>query len=369
MIVVLLFGALVFCTALGWKLFQLVRAPEHLPTWALTAVLTCTLLAYVFQAPGAHETLDAVAGRGWAKFTENVLLMTGSCALMLFFLFSATGPRTARRRIWREVVVLGAAIGLLAVTVLATPVAERGRNLSEADVSVTGVAAFYLVAGLYLIYALGRTLFWVMRYTVGAQAWLRMGLRLGAAGLAGMVAGSAGRAVVLLVRYAGLPISPLVNTVASTLVALGILLFLAGVSYPGLRSRLAAFRLWRLRRRAYHELGPLWSVLHEAFPQTALERAPTHRGLDRFRLRQVHRRYYRRVIEIRDGLVQISPYLPAGEDGGLAAGTLRAALDERAAGVEAPARARLIAGPAGEGLDADMGQLLTISRALGEPER
>lgn len=364
---VLTFGALVFVAAFGWKLFQLRRAPEHLPTWALTAMLGCMLVAYAFQAPGAHEALDAVAGRGWAKFVENVLLMTGSCALMLFFVYSASGRSAARWRTWREVAVLGAAIAALVVAVLATPVAERGENLSDADVRLTGVAAFYLVAGGYLIYALGRTLRWVARYARRAEPWLRRGLRLAAVGLTGMVIGSVGRAAVLLVRYSGLPISPLVNGIASTLVAIGILLFLAGVSYPGLRSRLSAFRLWCYRRRAYHELHPLWGVLHEAFPQTALDRAPVSRWWDRMRLRQVHRRYYRRVIEIRDGLVQLSPYLSADVDGQPAdegASTLREALAARAAGVAAPARARLVAGPAGEGLDADMDRLLTLSRAL-----
>lgn len=363
---VLAFGALAFCTALGWKLFQLQRAPEHRPTWALTAVLGCTLLAYLFQAPGVHEALDGLVGRGWAKFIENVLLMTGSCALMLFFLFSATGSRRVRWRTWREVAVLGVAVASLVAAVLSTPVAERGRNLSEADVSITGVAAFYLVAGAYLIYALARTLVLVTRYAAEAEPWLRLGLRMAAIGLAGMVIGSVGRSVVLLVRYAGLAISPLVNVVASTLVALGILLFLAGVSYPGLRSRLSALKLWRLRRRTYHELRALWRVLHEAFPQTALDRAPSNRWRDRIRLRQVHRRYYRRVIEIRDGLVQISPYLPAEPNGELYADTLRAALDARSAGAEAPARARLVAGPAAEGLDADMSRLLALSRALGD---
>lgn len=366
MVVVLIFGGVAFVSTLAWKLYQLYRAPWHLPTWAVTTTLACGLLAYQFQSSAVHNAVDGAAGPGWANLVENVLLMVGSWSLILFFLFSSASRRRAVRGAWREAAVLALAIVLLVVCTVATPVAERGKNLSQANMSIPGVAGFYLFGGLYLIYALARALRWIISYAADAEPRLRRGLLLAGFGLAGMIVGSAARAVLVVLRYLGSPPYPPVNAVASTLVALGILLFLTGVTYPGVCTRLAALRLWHYRRRAYHELAPLWTALHDAFPQTALDRLPVNRLRDRCRLRQVHRRYYRRVIEIRDGLVQISPYLPAEVEPGAApmAETLRAALAARAAGAGASARARLIAGPTGDGIDADMGQLLAISRTI-----
>ncbi|MGH3624001.1 MAG: MAB_1171c family putative transporter, partial [Sciscionella sp.] len=265
---VLTFGGVVFASTLTWKLYQLYRAPWHLPTWAVTLTLGCGLLAYLFQSPAVHDAVGGSAGRGWAKLVENVLLMAGSCSLVLFFLFSATTRRSAVTRAWREVAVLGVAVILLVVCTGGTPVAERGESFSQANMRVLGVAGFYLCGGLYLVYALARALRWIISAAADAEPRLRRGLLLAAFGLAGMIVGSAARAALVVLRYLGSPPYAPVNAVASTLVALGILLFLTGVTYPGVCTRLAAFRLWRYRRRAYHELAPLWMALHDAFQQT-----------------------------------------------------------------------------------------------------
>jgi hypothetical protein len=72
------------------------------------------------------------------------------------------------------------------------------------------------------------------------------------------------------------------------------------------------------------------------------------------------------VIECRDGLVRISPYL--GENDGAdpreLAELLRRALRERGSGETAPAHAVAVAIPEGEGLDADVHELEAISNAL-----
>jgi hypothetical protein len=74
----------------------------------------------------------------------------------------------------------------------------------------------------------------------------------------------------------------------------------------------------------------------------------------------VHRRYYRRVIECRDGLVRISPYLDtAGDD---LARDLKAALRTTQEHGTRPAVG--VAIPDRDGLDADVEQLVTLSEAL-----
>ncbi|MHC5904247.1 MAB_1171c family putative transporter [Streptomyces sp. S6] len=63
----------------------------------------------------------------------------------------------------------------------------------------------------------------------------------------------------------------------------------------------APVRWWRARR-AYRDLGPLWSALYAELPEIAL--TPHHRQP----LRQAEFALYRRVIEIRDGSLALRPY-------------------------------------------------------------
>jgi hypothetical protein len=127
--------------------------------------------------------------------------------------------------------------------------------------------------------------------------------------------------------------------------------------------RLTALRIWWQHRRTYHRLSPLWTVLHDEFPEDALHRVPSQHPLrDVLSLRGVHRRYYRRVIECRDGLVRISPYL--GPDDSSLAERVRTGLRAHASGSPAPARATPVAIPNSDGLDADVRELVALSEAL-----
>jgi hypothetical protein len=85
----------------------------------------------------------------------------------------------------------------------------------------------------------------------------------------------------------------------------------------------------------------------------------------------VHRRYYRRVIECRDGLVRISPYLagvgtdPAElADPERLAGQLSDALRAHAAGETVSSQAIAIALPAEDSLEADVDRLIELSQAV-----
>jgi hypothetical protein len=76
----------------------------------------------------------------------------------------------------------------------------------------------------------------------------------------------------------------------------------------------------------------------------------------------VHRRYYRRLIECRDGLVRISPRL--GPDDGQPLGSrLLAALDSPSAAA-APGDAVFLAIPGTAGLDADARELVALARQV-----
>ncbi|GAA4419381.1 hypothetical protein GCM10023148_18560 [Actinokineospora soli] len=142
------------------------------------------------------------------------------------------------------------------------------------------------------------------------------------------------------------------------------LLVLIGATLP------AALGWWR-RHRAHARLRPLWQALHEAEPGIALDPS------GELGLRGVRLRLYRRVIEIRDGLLALQPY----RDADFATAAREAATNprgDRSAAVEAAViaaalRARASAAPAarspepvtgGLDLDSDTEYLCAVSDAF-----
>ena len=87
----------------------------------------------------------------------------------------------------------------------------------------------------------------------------------------------------------------------------GVLLYLTGASVPAavrLRAVLSAYR-------SLVVLRPLWSAMRRAFPEVVLV-APARAALEMTGETGVRLRVYRRVIEIRDGMLALRAHLPPG---------------------------------------------------------
>ncbi|MFF1615278.1 MAB_1171c family putative transporter [Amycolatopsis sp. NPDC058278] len=361
-----LIALVLFSAALAWRIYQVTRAPT-VPNWAVTACVAGFAAAFLLQQPVVSGEVDALLGRGAARVANNALLACGLCALVIFFLGSALGPRRYRRVV-AELVPLAAAIALMIVAMGLTRPELRGLPLGPSTIHDSGVAVFYLGAGLYLIYGLIACAAWIVRYLRVADRNLRIGLRLGAIGMACAAAGSIFRALYIVVAWVFGPVVKILLLLGVPFVIVGGVLFLAGVTYPGVRARVSALRRRGRHRREHEALGPLWTVLVEAFPSIVLRTAP-RRGV-RLSPRGTHRGHYRRVIEIRDGLVQLSPYLDAdfGEvvatDPGAAAAALRAALRRHAAGEASDGRAKQVLPAGADDLESDVQPLLALSAAM-----
>ncbi|MEC3982690.1 MAB_1171c family putative transporter [Amycolatopsis sp. H20-H5] len=360
-----------FALTLGWRVYQLQRAPKRLPLWAVTIAIAFIAAAFLFQQQPVDDWLDGLAGKGAGRLANNVLLSSALCSLLIFFLGSTPGPRR-RFRAAAELVPLAMSIALMCVATASTPFEDRGEALSPDRVHIPGIALFYLGAGLYLIYGLSSCVGWIVRYQRTADRVLRTGLRISAAGLAASAAGSVTRALYIVIAWAFGPTVPFLLLLAIPLVSLGTVAFLVGITYPGARARLSALRRRRLHRRDHRRLAPLWTLLVRAYPSIELRAGPL--GFwERLRPRTVHRRYYRRVIEIRDGLVQLSPYLDtdlttlAVEDPGGAAAALEAALNRQNAGEQSGHQARLVLPGETNDLESEVRPLLALAAALPEP--
>ncbi|GLY68762.1 hypothetical protein Atai01_53810 [Amycolatopsis taiwanensis] len=258
-------------------------------------------------------------------------------------------------------------VGLVVIVTTTAPGA-RGYSYENVDASRPGVAAFYLVGNAYMVYATlrGGQLAWVAGGQTESRA--RLSLRVAAAGLLTCCLGThLPRTITtsgwLLLGRTLLPGTPVWTT---PLLAIGIGIFFMGVGYPGARTAIIKARLWLETRHRYRQLRPLWQALCERFPSIAL--FPCEKPIrEAFHLRHMRLRYYRRVIECRDGLVCLSPYVTEPINSTIPterqASLFYDALQRSANGVPVSS-VSTIAAPQTAGMEADTQELLSLSRAI-----
>jgi hypothetical protein len=348
--------------ALGvWKGAQLARTPQRISLWFVVACFLLSAMAFAVQ-PQAGVGIEAgVSGSGpiWLMWLGDALLLTMLYSLICVFVFSAGQGRKAWRQAAREAVRLVltlAVLGMLAATV--------PQSLAPDAYPRPTMDAFRFVANAYTVYGVITCIVWMHRHTRITQRWLAWGLTVASAGLAVIGLGSALIAVSMVIRLAR-PDTAVTLQLPSSVVAVGNLVILAGFVVPGARVRGVAAKVWWRHLRDYHQLRPLWTILHEAFPEDALNRAPASAWRDMLSVRAVNRRFYRRVIECRDGLVRASGRLGADSpaDPAALATWLRRTLGDRSGSPDS-AEARPLAVPVDGGLESDVRELVALSREL-----
>jgi hypothetical protein len=352
---------LVLYLAVGWKAYHLSRAPRDQPLRWVTACLACAALAYPAGIIAAARPSSPAAP--WLTFAELAFLLATGYALVCFFLFSMRSAPIASARARLRAVPFAVMIGVQAVSAALTPAGTRMN-----DLAVPAVAVSYLAFDIWISYLLADAWVLAREGKRGATRTLRRGLQIASAGLALMVAGASLLAVNIVFHWTRIRDPAWLGPAGNLLVIPGIVVFIIGVCYPGVVMRVHALRVWARHRRVYRQLAPLWKLLHQAFPQDALTRAPaSSRWRDRLSPRGVHWRYYRRIIECRDGLVRISPHLAQRghtDSYQQVADHLLAAIRSLPATAPEAAQAVPIAVPSSPGLDADASELVRLSREL-----
>ena len=303
---------LVVCLAASltaaWKLTQLVRAPHDR---GLQVVTMCTvfiaaaLAAQYFLGAAANQDATTAAA---AKLAQNLLLVWFFCALICF-LQSALRPDGLFRWAWPEIGIAGAATAGLLLSFLYGD--HRTSWVYASSLDDAAVLTFYLTGNLYMLYACSRGAYLSWSAERRVPLAVSVSLRVAAAGLiVNAVLVHLVRSVSSASRLAspgGLVPAP-VDDFSQVALTIGIVLFSVGVAYPGTRTVTIKARLWLRDRRRYLELRPLWEALVRGFPAIALDR-PRSRLIERLTVLRMRMRYYRRLIECRDGLLQISPYV------------------------------------------------------------
>lgn len=292
------------------KSIQLSRAPDDHPLRALTACIACVAAMFTLALPSVSGLLDRVAP-GLHSLTINLGIMTAVYFLLAFFTYTVRGPE-AQRRVRAEVLLLLAALAVVTATWSTAPLAVQTSPASTTVGDQPHAAVFVLVVLGYLGYVHSQTLWWCVGFTRATRvARLRRGLVMICLAVGTFLAAELTKSALAVAQLVDALPQSAVDTINSTYVALvgiGTLTFVVGVSYSAFTGMLAAASIWRAHRRQYRDLQPLWSALHEAFPDLALSRLETRPWYRLFGQHGTHRRFYRQVIEIRDGLVQLAPY-------------------------------------------------------------
>ncbi|SEF24679.1 hypothetical protein SAMN05421837_102815 [Amycolatopsis pretoriensis] len=354
--------------ALAWFLLRLVASPRDPGLWAVVACIALQLLSLPEVITWGFRLVGDLPAASTIKLLVNLGLNVSRYALMLFFLLSTGGSR-GRARV--EGLVLLAVCAGMTVSVLCLPANLRATAypLSGSlphDMNLPGLAPFYLLGGGYAAYACTVTARWALRYAGESSPRGRLGFRVSAIGLAGTTFVAVTRSVVTIIRWTRHPGAGdwLLAKLVDPLVSPAKDLFIIGVCYVGFAARYTALRLWLRRRHAFTALEPLWQRLHAIFPSDQLDPARSSFPL------QLGHRYWRRVIEIRDGLVQLGPHLiDAGYDPARPAHeqitAITTAMQRQADGRTPDSQGTVVvAAPTTADVDDDVDQLVRLSRAL-----
>ena len=294
-----------------------------------------------------------------APILPNLLgVVFAFCLLRLIALITGAGlPR------W-QIAVTG---GVLAALALLAAVGGDIKNTGDvlAGPLPPATVAYWVVLEGYLgaVLVSASILFW----TVGraAPAGLpRLGLRAIAAGSAVISLYAATKAILIIVHGFGVAV-PFERTepVAHVIQAAAILLAVAGSLVPATRRARTVFTAYR----NLLALRPLWRAMRDAFPEVILF-SPRRAVIELAGVDDVHLRLYRRVIEIRDGMLALRDFrpepVPAEDDPAVAeARDIAVALRSRADGAEPAERPEAWA-PVGPDMADEVAWLRRVSAAF-----
>ncbi len=237
-------------------------------------------------------------------------LLSVGCALFLVrFLSLVTDYYASRPRAARLQVIAAVAVGLVLVGLYAA--APHGIQIDGPDLLTVrlpaSVVAYWVVLDAYLggVLVAGTAVFWSTSREAPPGA-LRAGLRCIAAGLLLIAVFAAQRIVFVLAHAAGFDLpSTGADPIFQGLRAIGVILAVAGAVVPAI----GWVRSVVQTARSLRALRPLWWKMQLAFPDIILFSA-RRAVVERLGVDDVHLRLYRRVIEIRDGLLALRGYLP-----------------------------------------------------------
>ncbi|TDZ97520.1 MAB_1171c family putative transporter [Mycobacteroides salmoniphilum] len=323
-------------------------------------------IAVTLATPPLYEKFDNLVGVH--NMGRLVLNLSGgmawtACVLTVITFWGESGPRAVQRaRLW-----VGMAVAIGAALVLCWFVAPTSELPQDFYASHGNKPAWVLYMLIYLItYGLGALLITVkcLQYArFHDVAWLRRSMLLTAAGAAMcllfclMRAHSAIYGMITNDSFSWQRLAPLAATIGQILIVIG----LAGPSF----SQLASSARQRIQAYLWHrQLEPLWTALYEGNTQIALAPPQAAIGDHNYRL-------YRRIVEIRDGLSAIRPYLSENTSTTSAAHQIHSAIEQQRTAPQADKTSgtKIIGERIGANRKEELSWLLDVARELRKINR
>ncbi|WP_216216547.1 MAB_1171c family putative transporter [Amycolatopsis aidingensis] len=288
------------------------RKPTQVP---MIVILLALGAAFFFLAP-AVQAVESRIIPSLGRLLSNLCTLTAAYGFLTLMRYVSHPPAQARAHSRWRLGALLVALAVLVVTFLLSRVPEGTGIFTGLYREQPTLAVYTLVYSAYLGVALV-DLGWLGVGTIRhARGYLRAGMILVFAGCLLGLAYVGQKVVSVLGEVFGAgtpaealcagPFSTVGCTFAVGMPALSVLAIILGAAVPALGPRVTGLLRWPGRWRAYRRLHPLWQALYQAAPEIALTSpqavqgdAPPH---------DIGFRLYRRVIEIRDGLLILAPY-------------------------------------------------------------
>ena len=299
-------GALAGWIAFVYKFNHLRRDWGNPALRAVCAAFGFSAVAFTLTVGPVYQPVDAALGvPNLTKLFVHSSMVLFSMFVLQLLAFWQYPAKQARRRSRVILALAAAVIAAMSVLILIAPVHQNYTihfwKSHAGETTMQWYLTLFLVALSASLLAIA---YWSWRFAalVGELPWLRRGLRLTAAGALISFGYCACRGLYLILLGAGIRVDFLVD-LAEPFASLGQIVFFTGLTMPSWGPNTRVDQI-----RAFRALQPLWSALHAAFPDIALHvpaaREPAVVGDLDYRL-------YRRMVEIWDGRLALSPYLGA----------------------------------------------------------
>lgn len=311
---------LVVWLALGivtvWRLFPLLTGTGRGPGRVMVFVLFLTsFLSNTFGLPPVARALDGIAD-GLDRVLLNLALIAAFFNFIYFF--AAQLPRRELFiRTWFQG-MLGVLAGAVMVTCAVVSPIGVPRYSALPDYGATAAFLFYVLGSVYFAYACVMVI-WLGFRTAAlpdvSQPWAFRTCAIGTTLV--LLGGPVLRTTSILLRWStagAVTVPDWIEGTGQTVLTVGILGYVVGLCAIGARTLIAKTRVNIRLRRDYRVLRTLWTALHEAFPAIGFRPVGGLAGRMGLRRLGIGYRYRRRIIECRDGLWRLSPYVADPDD-------------------------------------------------------
>jgi hypothetical protein len=296
------------CAAAAWAAFfykirTLSRAPDEVALRALCFVLGASALSFTVSLPAIWGELNRWSGiPGLAPLALQACVMSFALGQQVLLAYWMEPPSGARKRLARRFVHIAiAAVGMFGLFLLSVV----GSHLSTAALEAGRpyrLACSLVYNAVYAVVEIEVAVL-CLRYARASHHWLRRGLVVAATGAVLTLSYSGIGIVDACVEYGHLspvPWEDLVWTVGDA----GALCKIIGWTLPEWGPRIGHVSDCLRKYQQYRALYPLWRAVHRAVPEVALQ--PDNSLMGRVLvLWSVEFKLYRRVIEIRDGILAV----------------------------------------------------------------